>query len=555
MYSAKYSSAAILFHSTLSYRSTFPRGGRHRPFQKSTNLKEKTMKKLALLLTLVLLCLMAFALIPTNSRAQKGKLLTKAEKIPNSYIVVLEEWAVGSQKGQFSLAPTVAKDMAEVYRGKVKQVYTNALSGFAIEMSPDDAKLLSQDYRVKYVEEDGPVKATTTQANPPWGLDRIDQRDLPLNAQYVYTPNGAGVHVYIIDTGIRATHTQFGGRANGNGFTSISDGNGSNDCNGHGTHVAGTVGGSTYGVAKGVTLHPVRVLDCSGNGTDSTVIAGVDWVAANRITPAVANLSLGGGASTALDTSVQNMISAGVTTAVAAGNDYGLDACGSSPARVAAALTVGSSTSTDAKSDFSNIGTCLDIFAPGSSILSSWYTSDTATNTISGTSMATPHVAGVAALYLQNNTSASPATVANQIITTATTGHLTAIGAGSPNRLLYSPLTTGGGGGGTPAACAGGTLYTGSLGFTGDFNYQPNGSYYFSSISGSHKGCLRGPTSGADFDLYLQKWNGSAWLIVARSESTTSSEDISYAGTSGYYRWQIYSYSGSGSYNFWRVSP
>src|SRR5215210_5390683 len=197
-----------------------------------------------------------------------------------------------------------------------------------------------------------------------------------------------------------------------------------------------------------------------------------------------------------------------------------------SPRRVAAAITVGSTTSTDAKSDFSNIGTCIDLFAPGSSIQSSWYTSDTATNTISGTSMATPHVAGVAALYLQNNSTASPSTVRDQIVNTATTGVLTGIGTGSPNRLLYSLLTTSGGGGGTPTACAGGTLYSGSLSGTGSSQYQPNGTYYYSSVSGTHKGCLVGPTSGADFDLFLLKWNGSSWVIVARSESATSNETI-----------------------------
>ncbi len=498
-----------------------------------------------------MLCLVIFATVSTRSQG-KSKLHRKANKIQNNYIVVLDDAVIGD-RGPYSIAPYMAADMARLYRGKIKHVYQHALNGFAIEMSEADAEALSQDYRVQYVEEDGPVTATTTQNNPPWGLDRIDQRDRPLDAQYTYTPTGTGVHAYIIDTGIRRTHTQFGGRAV-IGFDSIGDGQNTNDCHGHGTHVAGTVGGSTYGVAKGVTLHAVRVLDCSGNGTDATVIAGVDWVTANRVLPAVANMSLGGGASSALDTSVQNSINAGVTYAVAAGNDYGANACNGSPSRVTAAITVGSTTSTDTKSDFSNIGTCLDLFAPGSSILSSWNTSDTATNTISGTSMATPHVAGVAALYLQNNTSASPATVANAIISTSTTNRLTGIGTGSPNRLLYSPLTTGGGGG-TPTACTGGTLYTGSLSFTGDYDYHPNGSYYFSSASGTHKGCLVGPASGADFDLYLLKWNGSSWVIVANSESATSNETISYSGTSGYYMFQVYSYSGLGSYNLWILHP
>ncbi len=510
------------------------------------------MRKVIVLFTGLVLGLMIFASVPTRSRAQKGKLLHKADKIENSYIVVLDDAVVGP-KGLYSIAPYIAQDMAANYKGQLKHIYQHALNGFAIEMTEAQAEAMSQDYRVKFVEEDGPVRATTTQSGATWGLDRIDQRDRPLNGTYVYTPTGAGVHVYIIDTGIRRTHTQFGGRAV-IGFDSIGDGQNTNDCNGHGTHVSGTVGGSTYGVAKGVTLHAVRVLDCQGNGTDSTVIAGVDWVTANRITPAVANMSLGGGASTALDTSVQNSINAGVTYAIAAGNDYGVDACTESPGRVPAALTVGSTTSTDAKSDFSNIGTCLDLFAPGSSITSSWNTSDTATNTISGTSMATPHVAGVAALYLQNNTNASPATVANAIITTATTNHLTGIGTGSPNRLLYSLLTTGGGGG-APPACAGGTLYTGSLSGTGSYQYQPSGTYYYSGVSGAHTGCLVGPASGADFDLYLQKWNGSAWVTVASSTSATSNETINYSGTSGYYTWQVYSYSGSGSYNFWLLHP
>jgi hypothetical protein len=290
------------------------------------------------------------------------------------------------------------------------------------------------------------VYASVVQTPATWGLDRIDQRDLPLNNSYTYNFTGAGVHAYIIDTGIRTTHTEFGGRASGS-FTSINDGKGTSDCNGHGTHVAGTVGGATYGVAKSVRLHAVRVLDCSGNGTVSSVIAGVDWVTANHASPAVANMSLGGATSAALDQAVQSSIASGVTYVVAAGN-AATDACTESPARTPEALTVGASTSTDARASFSNWGSCVDLFAPGASITSAFNGSDTQTAVLSGTSMASPHAAGIAALYLERNPGASAAAVVSALTGGASTGRLTSVGSGSPNRLLNASFL----GGTTPPA-------------------------------------------------------------------------------------------------------
>jgi aqualysin 1 len=319
--------------------------------------------------------------------------------------------------------------------GRVKDVYTHAINGFSAEMTEADALALSNDPRVRFVEEDSVMEIVTTQSNATWGIDRIDQRTLPLSGTYTYTATGSGVNAYIIDTGIRVTHTQFGGRASV-AFDAVRDGRNGIDCNGHGTHVSGTVGGSTYGVAKAVRLFAVRVLNCSGSGTTSGVIAGVDWVTGHHISPAVANMSLGGGVSTSLDTAVSNSIASGVTYAIAAGNSN-TNASNSSPARVGSAITVGSSTINDARSSFSNFGSVVDIFAPGSSITSAWSTSDTATNTISGTSMATPHVAGVAARFLQNNRTASPAGVRNAIVNAATLNRLTGIPGGTANRLLF----------------------------------------------------------------------------------------------------------------------
>lgn len=322
--------------------------------------------------------------------------------------------------------------------GRTFFTYENVFNGVAVSLPEAALNGLKNRPGIELIEADGEVTTQGTQSGATWGLDRIDQRNLPLSGTYTDNVSGSGVDAYIIDTGILSTHSDFGGRVTSFGYNAIKDRRGTQDCNGHGTHVAGTVGGAKYGVAKNVRLIPVRVLDCRGSGSWSGVVAGMDWVVANHGTaPAVANMSLGGGASSSVDLAVQRMIDDGVVVVVAAGNSN-VDACGSSPARAAGALTVGATTNTDARASYSNFGSCLDIFAPGSSITSAWHTSKTATNTISGTSMASPHVAGVAALILQETPTASVSTVISTVTSRATPDKVTLAGTNSPNRLLYS---------------------------------------------------------------------------------------------------------------------
>ncbi len=333
-------------------------------------------------------------------------------------------------------AMSTAVDLASVFDVTVSNVYTHALQGMAITANERTISAMLSDPRIAFIEEDAEVFLSNTQTNAPWGLDRIDQRNLPLDGRFTAANGASNVRAYVIDSGIRASHTQFGGRVL-SGATAINDGRGTNDCNGHGTHVAGTIGASTWGVAKSVRLVPVRVFGCTGGSSNSTIIAGIDWVAANAVRPAVANMSLGGPASSAIDNATNNLNNRGVVVVVAAGNEN-QNACNVSPARVGAAMTVGSTTSSDSRSNFSNFGSCVNIFAPGSSIRSTWHTSNTATNTISGTSMAAPHVAGVVAMWLSVNPGASPSQIRNAIYDRATTNRLSGIGSGSPNRLLFA---------------------------------------------------------------------------------------------------------------------
>ncbi len=351
--------------------------------------------------------------------------------IKNQYIVILNKDA----------GPSIdfAQNIAKQHGAKVLQSYDTVLKGFAIYL-PDTAatafvEAMKKNPKVLSVENDIVMKIdATTQSNPDWGLDRIDQKALPLNSAYSYLQTGSGTTAYIVDTGILSSHQQFSGRVL-SGYTAISDGNGTTDCNGHGTHVAGTVGGSTYGVAKNVNLVPIRILGCDGSGASSNVIAGLDWILKNGKKPAVVNMSLGGDASTSLDSAVENLFDNGYVMVVAAGNSN-TDACSASPARVSKALTVAATDNTDTRASYSNYGSCVDIFAPGSQINSSWIGSNTATKVLNGTSMATPHVAGVVAEMLQSTPTATPQTISTNLLNQASS-NVVKNPSGSPNRLLY----------------------------------------------------------------------------------------------------------------------
>ncbi|WP_345877778.1 S8 family peptidase [Shewanella algae] len=438
-----------------------------------------------------------------------------AKAIKDQYIVVFNTPAVinlNDPNGVSAYASSMGARLANEHGIEVRQNFGNSINGVLVKANAAQIQSLLKDPNIKYVEQDQRVsiepmvEAAGDQGGATWGLDRIDQRDLPLNSNYHYDYDGSGVTAFVIDTGVRNTHNEFGGRAS-SGYDFIDNDNDSSDCNGHGTHVAGTIGGSTYGVAKNVNIVGVRVLNCSGSGTNSGVISGINWVKNNAQGPSVANMSLGGGASQALDDAVNAAVAAGISFVVAAGNDNS-NACNYSPARAANAVTVGSTTSTDSRSSFSNYGTCLDIYAPGSSITSAWYNSNSATNTISGTSMASPHVAGVAALYLAENPALSPTQLTNLLVSRASSGKVGDAKTGSPNELLYSLAGDDGGCGNdcpsddTPLDNGVGISVSG---------VQGSSNYFYIDV----------PAGAADLNIDLAGGSGDADLYVSQGSKPT----------------------------------
>ncbi|HEX6368060.1 MAG TPA: S8 family serine peptidase [Longimicrobium sp.] len=450
--------------------------------------------------------------LPTGARAavnQEGvaPLLTVgADAIPGRYVVVMQD-------GQAGTAAAVGHAVVAAHGGRVHHTYSASLNGFAATLSPAAVEALRNNPQVKYVAEDAMAYPDlVTQPGATWGIDRVDQRGLPLSGTYSYTPTGAGVRVYVIDTGIRTTHAQFGTRASV-GTDLVNDGLNGQDCNGHGTHVSGTIAGTTYGIAKEAQVISVRVFGCTGGAEWSRIIAAVDWVTANAVKPAVVNMSLGGSLYVPMNTAVANSIATGITYVLAAGNS-GWDACAYSPASTPAAITVGSTSSNDARSSFSNWGTCVDLFAPGSDITSAWWSSDTAIGTISGTSMASPHAAGVAALYLQGSPTALPAAVSAALVASSSANRLTDLGTGSPNKMLYSLLTVE-----APGAIAG--LNPGALGFT-----------FVRTVGGSAVEAGAAP-EGAEPQAFMATGQGTAKAEPAARAVTEQATATSLVMTSG----------------------
>ena len=459
---------------------------------------------------------------------------TPISVVPGQYIVVLEGGAARHDAQAF----TARVDALATDHGVLAAQRLAIVDAFVVRgLDAAGAERLATDPRVAYLEPD----QVTRHAAASWGLDRIDQRALPLDQRYGYGLDGAGVSVYVLDTGIRADHVEFGGRVAA-GHSVIHDGYGSDDPHGHGTHVAATIGGASFGVAPGVTLLSVRVLGADGTGTVSSAIAGLEWVAGVAGTgPAVANLSLGAGASSSLDAAIAAVVNAGVSVVVAAGNDD-RDACEVSPARSSHAVTVGASTSADERASFSNRGSCVDLFAPGAAIRSAYAGSASASATMSGTSMAAPHVSGALAQALQAAPTATPDELRAALLADATTGALSSLGAGSPDRLLFVQH----------GVCVDCTAVDGVFDGPRQSHVYPRdgeGSYR-TTVTSRHDARLEALDEGADFELYLERWTGSDWETVAAS-SRSGGGAISVSAPAGVYRWHVFSHRSSGAYRLY----
>ncbi|WP_434925858.1 S8 family serine peptidase [Shewanella sp. HL-SH5] len=459
---------------------------------------------------IALAVLAALSTLPIQSQAAELLLVDSSKAIKDNYIVVFNTPSVLNLQDVSALADfstQQANILATNYDISVVKNFGSALNGVLINANAKQIAELQNDPKIKYIEQDqmmsiSPViTASGNQGSPTWGLDRIDQRDLPLDNNYHYDYDGSGVTAYVVDTGVLTSHNEFGGRAS-SGYDFIDNDFDATDCNGHGTHVAGTIGGSSYGVAKNVNIVGVRVLNCSGSGSNSGVIAGINWVKNNASGPSVANMSLGGGASQATDDAVNAAVAAGISFVVAAGNDNS-NACNYSPARAANAVTVGSTTSSDSRSSFSNYGTCLDIYAPGSSITSAWYTSNSATNTISGTSMAAPHVAGVAAVYLNQTPTMTPAQVTSLLTTRGSGGKVSDAKTGSPNTLLFSLDEVGGCGTNCPPPTDTELLDGQAISTSGA---QGSANYYFIDVPANASSLAIALAGGSgDADIYVSQ--------------------------------------------------
>ena len=498
------------------------------------------MKKLCVLFAAVLFAAAAFHEAPTHVSAKSDKFHRSSRPIPNRYIVVLDP----NQDFRSDPDGTIA-DLNKNYPGEIDHVFSSALNGYSVQMPPGLAMQLSADPRVKYVEEDSLVDLQSTETGATWGISRIDQRSFiaPLDTNYYYNASGAGVSVYVIDTGVLTTHPDFGGRAV-DAFDAYHDGGDMTVCNGHGTHVAGTIGSNTYGVAKSAMIYSVKVYPCDTaiTGSMSAILSGIDWVNRHAVHPAVANMSMSGAASQTLDDAVRSSIATGITYVVSAGNNND-NACNYSPARTAEAITVGATDERDYRSSISNYGRCVDIFAPGEYITSLSNKPDSPTFIMSGTSTSSPHIAGIAALYLEQHPTAAPTEVQSTIVGNATPGVVTDVGTNSPNLFAYSlfPASTTG---------CGGTDYNGSLSSSGAADYQSS-SNGFNGGSGRYQANLSIP-AGSSFSLSLEKkGGGNRWSAVA--SSTTGS--ILYKGKSGTYRWKVMDVAGSGTYSLCAMTP